>query len=61
MCVGGQMQCEFIYNLKVFFLILHGTKRISNIHVSNRDLTMTTAGHNLVRFKITIWERTKYA
>lgn len=50
------MQCEFIYNL-----ILHETKIIKNIHVSNRDLNLTTAGHNLVKYKVTNWERTKYA
>lgn len=48
------MQWEFIY--KVFSLILHVTEIINRIHVSNRDLNLTTAGHN-VKFKVTIWER----
>lgn len=43
---------SYIY-FKIFFLILHVTKIIKNIHVSNRNLNLKTAGHNLVKFKVT--------
>lgn len=42
---------------KVFLLILHVTKIIKNIDVSNRDLNLTTAGHYLVKFKVKNWEK----
>lgn len=53
------MQCKIVYNLKVFFLISPVTKIINDTCISNRDLNLTAAGHNLVKFKVTNWEKNK--